>query len=221
MRKYVAELIGTFILVGVGGLTVVTGVTAGITPLLTAPFGFGLGLLAAIWAVGHVSGGHFNPAVTLAMVLDGRTTVADAAGYVVAQVVGAIVGAYAVVAATWGDAAQASTFINNGEGMQDFIWESFLLEVILTAIFVLVILLSTKTGPAQAGIVIPLALTVVHFASVPFTGTSVNPARSIGPAIAAGAYDALWVFIVAPLVGGLVAWGISLLVKPEEAEASA
>jgi aquaporin Z len=219
VKKYAAEFFGTFILVGVGGYTVVAGVASGLPPVLTAPFGFGLGLLAAIFAVGHVSGGHFNPAVTLAMVIDRRMPPLDVAGYVIAQIAGGIVAAYAVVASTWGEAAQAATFINNGPGMQGEIGKSFLLETILTAIFVLVILVSTRSQPASAPFAIGWTLTVVHFAGVPFTGLSVNPARSIGPAIAAGTYDALWVFIVAPLAGAVIAWVISVLL-PAKAEAT-
>lgn len=220
MKKYAAEFIGTFILVAVGGYTVVAGVTEGVSPVLTAPFGFGLGLLAAILAVGHVSGGHFNPAVTLAMVIDRRMPGSDVVGYVVAQVAGGIVGAYAVVASTWGDAAEAATFINNGPGMQDQVGAAFLLETILTAIFVAVILVATRTHPSSAPFAIGLTLMVVHFAGVPFTGLSVNPARSLGPAIAAGTYDGLWVFLVAPLVGAVVAWVISVLL-PAKAETAA
>ncbi len=219
MKKYAAEFIGTFILVGIGGLSVVAAVEHDMSPLVPGAFGFGLGLMAAIWAVGHVSGGHFNPAVTLAMVLDRRTGVGDAVGYVVAQVAGAIVAAYAVVASTWGEASEAATFINNSPGMQDEVGAAFLLEVILTAIFVTVILISTKTDPKRAGLVISFTLVAAHLASIPFTGTSVNPARSLGPAIAAGAYESLWVFLVAPLVGGVLAWVIAQVVKPAASDA--
>lgn len=219
MRKYVAELLGTFILVGVGGFSVVAGVSSGIPPLLSAPFGFGLGLLAAIWAVGHVSGGHFNPAVTVAMLLDRRISGRDTVGYVVAQLVGGILASYAVVVATWGPASEAATFINNGPGTQANVGAAFFLEMVLTAIFVAVILVSTKTGPDQAGIVIPLTLTAVHFAAVPFTGGSFNPARAIGPAVAAGTFDALWVVVVGPLAGAIIAWVILMAVRPEPAAA--
>lgn len=219
MRKYVAELLGTFILVALGGFSVVAGASVGVPPLLTAPFGFGLGLLAAIWAVGHVSGGHFNPAVTVAMLLDRRISGRDTLGYVVAQTIGGILAAYAVVIATWGPASEAATFINNGLGTQNHVGPAFLLEAVLTAVFVAVILVSTKTGPDKAGIVIPLTLTAVHFGAVPFTGGSFNPARAIGPAVAAGTFDALWVVVVAPLVGAVIAWVVLMAMRPEPATA--
>lgn len=220
MQKYLAELIGTFILVVIGGISVVAGVEAGVSPVLTAPFGFGLGLAAAIWSVGHISGGHFNPAVTVAMVLDKRLPPADVAGYLVAQVVGATVAALTVVGATWGSSSAAATFITNGPGMRDNLGASFLLEVVLTAVFVLVILIVTRVttrNPHMAVGAIAWTLVVVHFCGVPFTGTSVNPARSIGPAIIAGEYAGLWVSIVAPIVGAVVAWAISKTMRPTEA----
>lgn len=216
MQKYLAELVGTFILVLIGGISVISGVEAGVSSVLTAPFGFGLGLAAALWTVGHISGGHFNPAVTLALVLDRRHPVSEVAGYLVAQVAGATLGAWAAVASTWGDGAVAATFITNGPGMRANVGASFLLETILTAVFVFVILVSTRITPAdshRAYGAIAWTLVVVHFCAVPFTEVPVNPARSLGPAIVAGDYAGLWVSLVAPLVGAIVAWLASRVVR--------
>jgi aquaporin Z len=206
-RKYLAELVGTFILVVIGSMSIVASKAfdPAVPVLLVAPFGFGLGLLAAIQAAGYVSGGHFNPAVTLGAFLDRRIDAQNAVGYVVAQVIGAIAASGVVLlfadqAAVRGTASAYP----DGKGLI-----AFGVEILLTAIFLLVILTVTKRSPNHAGFAIPLTLTVIHFAGIPFSGASVNPARSLAPALVGGAIDAsILVWIVGPLVGAALGWGV-------------
>ena len=203
-RAYLAELLGTFLFFAIGLTSVqaVGAVGAGAPLLVVVPLAFGLGLLAAIFAFGHISGGHFNPAVTVAMVIDGRTTPADAAGYIVAQVIGAI-GAAGLVLVLWSQAAVAGTITAPGSGFTDM--QALILETVLTAIFLLVILASTKHASSLAALAIPLTLVAIHFAAVPFTGASVNPARSIGSALLGGDLSKLWIYLVAPIIGAVIA----------------
>jgi aquaporin Z len=211
INKYLAELVGTFILVILGSMSILGAGSMGLPPILTVPFGFGLGLLAAIFAVGHVSGGHFNPAVTLGMYLDKRTSASDLVGYWAGQFVGAILASLALVAVTSRQAvAQTVTAYPDGE-----LGLGIMSELILTTIFVLVILASTRTAPAVAGVAISLTLVVVHFAGIPFSGASVNPARSFAPAIVGAELTGLWVYLVVPLVGAAVAWGLWQLFRPD------
>jgi len=204
-RKYLAELIGTFLFMTIGYSSVAAFGAATAPGLLVVPFSFGFGLLAAIFAVGHISGGHFNPAVTVAMVLDGRTTPINAIGYIVAQVIGAI-GAAAVVLVVTTQGAVASGVTKPGGGVTEI--GALILEVVLTAGFVLVILASTKRAPALAPLAIPLALVAIHFAAAPLSGASVNPARSIGSALVGGDLAGLWIYILAPIVGAAIGWGV-------------
>jgi aquaporin Z len=203
-RAYLAELLGTFLFFAIGLSSVqAVGVLGGAAPLLVVvPLAFGFGLLAAIFAVGHLSGGHFNPAVTVAMVIDGRTTPSDAVGYVVAQVIGAI-GAAALILVLWGQAAVAATITAPGNGFSDI--QALAFETVLTAIFLLVILSATRHASTHAALAIPLTLVAIHFAAVPFTGASVNPVRSLAPALLGGDLSKLWIYLVAPIVGAVVA----------------
>jgi aquaporin Z len=204
-RKYLAELIGTFILVVIGSMSVVGAGKMGVSPLLVAPFGFGFALLAAIQVGGYVSGGHFNPAVTLAAVLDKRIDAKNALGYVVAQVIGAIAASGVVLLIAGQDAVRSTASAFPEGGMNAAIG----VEALLTAIFVLVILTVTKRAPSQAAYAIPLTLLVVHFAGIPFSGASVNPARSLAPALVGGTLDAnILIWIVGPLIGGAIGWGL-------------
>ena len=202
-RKYLAELIGTFILVVVGSMSIVAAGRMQVAILLVAPFGFGLGLLAAIQATGHVSGGHYNPAVTLGAFLDQRIDATNAVGYVIAQIVGAI-GASAVVLLFSDQAAvqgTASAFPPGTAGV------AVGTEILLTAVFLLVILTVTKRAPGQAAFAIPLTLVMIHFAGIPFSGASVNPARSLAPALVGGTLDGtILIWIVGPLIGAAIGW---------------
>ena len=204
-RKYLAELVGTFILVVVGSLTIVAAGMMSVPLLVVVPFGFGLGLLAAIQSAGYVSGGHFNPAVTLGALLDRRIDVMNAVGYWVAQVIGAIA-ASAVVLLIADQAAVQSTASAYPEGKM---LSAFAVEVLLTGIFLLVILTVTKRAPNHAAFAIPLTLMVIHFAGIPFSGSSVNPARSLAPALVGGTLDGnIIVWIAGPLIGAVLGWAI-------------
>lgn len=206
LRKCTAEFIGAFVLVFFAcGTAAVVGCspTLGTGYLLTA-LAFGLVIVAMAYSIGNVSGCHINPAVSIAMLVSGKLSVKDFIAYVIAQFVGATAGAAALMA-----------FVGEESGLganalyKDEIVSSFVIEIILTFVFVLAILGVTSKiqNGAVAGIVIGLTLTLVHILGISFTGTSVNPARSFGPALFVGG-DALanvWVFIAAPLVGGILA----------------
>jgi len=222
IRKLTAELFGTAVLVffGAGVATLMFGfhfaggsTAAGVVATALA---FGLVLLALVYTLGPISGCHLNPAVTLGAALSGRIRPVEAGLYWISQFVGGIIGAlllWAVVAQSPFYSRQTTGLGADGWGSASLVHISmggaFLVEVILTAIFVYVILTVTgKTGnPVVAGLVIGLALTVIHLVGIALTGTSVNPARSLGPALVVGgtALNQVWLFIVAPLVGGVVA----------------
>ncbi|HJW22057.1 MAG TPA: aquaporin [Candidatus Limnocylindrales bacterium] len=215
LRALLAEVIGTFILVGMGSLAVVSATPLGSSTLvlLVAPFGFGLGLLVAITIFGHVSGGHFNPAVSLAAILDGRIDVLAGIAYMVAQVAGAILASLMILVIVNKDAV-AATVTAAGVGEP----EAFALETVLTAILVAVILTVTRKQPSLAALVIGLTLVAIHFAAIPISGSSVNPARSLGPAMVAGKYAGLWVYLAGPMLGGLIGWGMYRFFTPPDDE---
>jgi aquaporin Z len=201
--KYLAELLGTFFLVFVGSMSIVAAMTTGGPILVVVPIGFGFALLAALFAVGDISGGHFNPAVTLGAALDKRIPTVDAIAYVVAQVVGAI-GASAVVLVLTSQAAVLSTRNTHPASVNDI--QAFALEVILTALLVLVMLTVTKRDPGHVPLAIPLTLVVIHVAGIPFSGASVNPARSLGPALVGGDLSQIWIYLTAPFLGAAIGW---------------
>lgn len=215
MKKYVAECIGTFVLVLIGcGTAMLVGCDAanGSGYLLTA-LAFGLTIVGMAYCVGNVSGCHINPAVSLAVLLTGGMDVKDFIGYVISQCVGATLGS-AVLAAIFslGNVTDMTGgFGSNGlAGVNGSAAAGLLVEVVLTYIFVLVILgvTSKKANHGSfAGVVIGFSLVLVHILGIGLTGTSVNPARSFGPALFAGvdALKSLWVFIVGPLVGAALA----------------
>jgi aquaporin Z len=204
-RKYAAELLGSFLFFTIGYLSVAAfGVaTPATSGLLVVPFSFGFGLLAAIFAFGHISGGHYNPAVTIAMVLDRRTSPFDGVAYVAAQVIGALA-AGAVVIVAVNQAAVKAGITAPGPGISDT--GALVIETVMTAGFIGVILAATKRVPSLAALAIPLALVAIHFASATLSGASVNPARSIGSAVMGGDLSKLWIYIVAPTVGGVLGW---------------
>ena len=204
-RKYLAELIGTFILVIVGSMTIAAAGAASAPVLVVVPFGFGLGLLAAIQAVGYVSGGHFNPAVTVGALLDRRIDARNAGGYIVAQAIGAVAASGLLLFVAGQDAVRGTA-----NGFPDGrMLEAIVVEVVLTAIFLLVILTVTKRAPTQAAFTIPLTLIAIHLAGIPFSGASVNPARSLGPALVGGSISgSIFVYIVGPVVGAALGWVI-------------
>lgn len=206
IRKYFAECIGTFVLTffGCGTAVVAQCSTENYAGYLITALAFGLSIVAMAYSIGNISGCHINPAVSLAMLIDRKLSGKDFCGYVIAQCAGAII-AGACLAAILGRGTGLGT---NGlyEGS---IGMSLLIECILTFVFVLSVMgvTSRKDFTSVAGIVIGLSLMFVHILGIAFTGTSVNPARSIGPALFAGgaALSDLWVFIAAPLAGGALA----------------
>ena len=205
-RKYVAEFIGTMTLVLLGcGTAMLVGCDAanGGGYILTA-LAFGLVIVAMAYSIGNVSGCHINPAVSIAMLVSGKLNIKDFIGYIVAQFAGAIAGAGVLRAILGSESSLGANGLFEGK-----IGVSFLIEVILTFVFVIAILGATSKveNGAVAGVVIGLTLTLVHIFGIAFTGTSVNPARSFGPALFVGgdALTSVWVFIVAPLAGGVLA----------------
>ncbi len=221
MRKFTAELLGTFALVLFGcGAATIAGVSttgpAGIG-LLGISLAFGLAVVAMAYAVGPVSGCHINPAVTVAMLVAGKISVADAITYIIAQLVGAIAGAAVLLLIVQGQAdynglGEWALGANGwGEGYLGNYntTAAFITEAVMTFLFLFVILATTsKTGSSPlTGVAIGITLVLIHLVAIPVTGTSVNPARSIGPALFAGgkAMSQLWLFVVAPVVGGIAA----------------
>jgi len=223
VRALIAEALGTFVLVGLGSLSIVGAGLQGLPPLLIVPFGFGLALMAGVAMFGHISGAHFNPAVTLAAWIDQRVDWMSAIGYVAAQIIGALAASLmilllvnkAAVAATLNQPAVASAQDPTGFAMSDI--NAFILEMILTTVFVAVILTITNKEPQLAVLVIPLTLLMIHFVGIPLTGASVNPVRSLAPAIVSGNYQHLWVYLTAPFAGSILGWLIYRFVTlPEE-----
>jgi len=202
-RKYAAELLGSFLFFSIGYLSVAAAKNGPVAPISVVPFSFGLGLLAAIFAFGHISGGHFNPAVTVAMVLDRRTTPLDAVGYIVAQVIGSLAAGALVIATVSQDAVKAG-ITAPGAGVSDI--GAIIIEIVATAGFIAVILASTMRVPSLAALAIPLALVAIHFGTATLSGASVNPARSIGSAVMGGDVSKLWIYIVAPVIGAVLGW---------------
>ena len=205
MKKYLAELIGTFVLTFFGcGTAVVTQCSTNNYPgyLLTA-IAFGLSIVAMAYSIGNISGCHINPAVSLAMLIRGELKAGDFVGYVVSQCIGGLL-AGGILAVIFGaDTGVGSNGLYNGN-----IILSIIIEVILTCVFIMAIIgvTSKRENGAVAGLVIGLTLTFVHILGIGLTGTSVNPARSLVAVFAGGeALKALWVFIVAPLIGSVIA----------------
>jgi MIP family channel proteins len=217
-RAYLAELLGTFLFMAIGYFSVAAFGAAEVPGLLVVPFSFGFGLLAAIFAFGHVSGGHFNPAVTVAAVLDKRTTPFDAIGYIIAQIIGAI-GAAALVLAVVNQAAVTSGITKPGGGVTDI--GALILEVVVTAGFLVVILTSTKRAPELAPLAIPLTLLAIHFGTASLSGASLNPARSIGSALVGGDLSQLWIYLVGPVVGGILGFAIYKVLNSGDADPDA
>ena len=213
-KKLIAEALGTLILVLFGcGAAVIAGPAIGFTGIALA---FGLAIVAAAYGLGAISGAHLNPAVSLGMVAAGRMSVEDFIGYAVAQIIGATLGAGILYLIASGKADY--TVAGNGLGQNGYgagylgeysLSAALIFEAVMTFIFVTVILGATATGApgAMAGLAIGLTLAAIHLVGINVTGVSVNPARSIGPALFVGgkAMADLWVFIVAPLAGGLLA----------------
>ncbi len=220
MKKNLAEFIGTFCLVLFGcGAAVVSGIAAtgpeGIG-LLGISLAFGVAVVVMAYAIGPISGCHINPAITISMVVGGKMSVGEAVGYIISQFLGATVAAgvlYGIQSGMPGFAMGEWALGSNGWGegylgaynMQS----AFIAEAVFTFLFLFVIFATTSKwgNSTMAGLAIGLTLVLIHLVAIPITGTSVNPARSFGPAIFAGgkALQQLWLFIVAPIVGGVLA----------------
>jgi aquaporin Z len=213
-KKLIAEALGTFILVFFGcGSAVFMGADIG---LLGISLAFGLSIVAAAYSLGHISGAHLNPAVSLGVLTAGKMSVSDFIGYVIAQIAGAIVAALVLMIIAQGKTGYDIAV--NGLGQNGYgagylgeynLMSALIFEAVATFLFVTVILGATqaKAPAAMAGLAIGLTLAAIHLVGINITGVSVNPARSIGPALFVGgkALADLWVFIVAPLAGGAVA----------------
>ena len=214
MKKYVAELIGTFALVFIGcGSAVIAGSHIGFAGIA---FAFGLTVLAMVYAIGPISGCHINPAVTAGMLTAGRINTRDTVGYIIAQCIGAIIAAAVlliIASGKVGYSIAANGLGQNGYGIhspdQYSLLACFVAEFFLTFLFLIVILGSTHKNAPQgfAGLSIGFSLVLIHLVGIPITGTSVNPARSLGPAllVGAGALSQLWLFIIAPILGAIAA----------------
>jgi aquaporin Z len=233
IRKFAAELLGTailvFLAVGVATLMFGFGAAGGSAAagVVATALAFGLTLLGLVYMIGPISGSHVNPAVTLGALLTGRIALVEAVGYWIAQFVGGIIGALVL----WGTLSSSPFYRRSVTGLGTDGWGkasmihiglggAFATELILTAIFVFVVLrvTSATANAATAAIAIGLTLSVVHLAGIPITGTSVNPARSLGPALIVGgtALSQVWLFIVAPLIGGALAAGLHRVLYREE-----
>ena len=227
MPRLMAELFGTLWLVlGGCGAAVLTALFPQVgIGILGVSLAFGLTVLTMAYAVGHVSGGHFNPAVTLGLVAGGRFKAADAVPYIIAQVIGAFLGAaiiYVIATGNGGNPLNGG-FAANGFGAHSpgkfSLMAAFVCEVVMTFFFLIIILGAThrKAAAGFAPIAIGLSLTLIHLVSIPVTNTSVNPARSTGPALILGgwALEQLWLFWLAPILGALLAGGVSRLLWPQ------
>jgi len=206
LKKYVAEIIGTFVLVFFGcGVAMLSGVD-----LVATALAFGLTIVAMAYTVGAVSGCHLNPAVSLAMFINKRLSLVNMVAYMVAQVAGAILASFLLMMIFKSAPGMSVEALGeNGVAGAGGACGAFGVEVILSFVFILVIVAVTgkKGNPALAGLVIGLTLTLVHLMGINLTGTSVNPARSLGPAlfVRGEALKDVWVFIAAPLVGAALA----------------
>ncbi len=234
MKKLVAEMLGTFWLVFGGCGSAVLAAAFGGTDsnlgigLLGVSLAFGLTVMTMAYAIGHISGCHLNPAVTLGLVAGGRHPAKEAASYIVAQTMGAIAGAAVLyVIATGKAGTEIGGFASNGFDAQSpggyGMVAALVAEVVLTAFFLFIIMGATspKAPAALAPVAIGLALTLIHLIGIPVTNLSVNPARSTGPAIFAGGVylSQLWLFWVAPIVGGMIGGAGYRMLAGDEDEA--
>jgi aquaporin Z len=214
ITRYTAELIGTMVLVLMGcGSAVIAGNYIG---FLGVSFAFGIAVLAMVYAIGGISGCHINPAITVSMLIVRKISLKDAALYIVFQCIGAIIGAgilYSIASGIPSYSLATTGLGQNGYGIASpagyNLTSALIAEIVLSFIFVLVVHGSTheRVPKGFAGLSIGMSLVLIHLVGIPITGTSVNPARSLGPAVFVGgiALEQLWLFIVAPIIGGIIA----------------
>jgi aquaporin Z len=224
MKKYLAELVGTMVLTLMGcGVAVSLNCGVDTASVVGTSFAFGLAVVAMAYTIGGISGCHINPAITLGVLLSGRMNAKDAVFYIIAQIIGAVIGAVILLGLTNNAGMEDSALGANSLQENVSVLGGVLAEVVFTCIFVLVVLGATsKTNGATnnfAGLAIGLSLILVHLVCIRYTGTSVNPARSIGPALFSSnpeALNQLWIFIVGPFVGAALAAGIWKVIEPKE-----
>ena len=223
MKKYISEFIGTMVLVLFGcGIAVVSG-----GDLVATSLAFGLSIVAMAYVIGSISGCHVNPAVSLALLINGKMSLKDFGLYVVSQVLGAFAGAgilYGLLSATKaGVTGLGTNGFGEGYGLEINMWGALIVEIILTFVFIYTILgvTSDEKKSSVAGIVIGLTLTFVHLLGINLTGTSVNPARSLAPAVIMGgtALAQVWVSIVGPFIGATIAGFTFKYLNAEEKKA--
>lgn len=226
-KKYIAELIGTFVLVFMGcGSAVLANLLMGLRGigLVGISFAFGLSVLAMAYAIGSISGCHINPAVSISMLAAGKMKAKDTVAYIIAQCVGASIGAAVLYMIALGNPSYSLAAYGLGQNGYDnaspggfSLGSAFIAEVVLTFIFLIVIHGSTseKAPKGFAGMSIGLSLVLIHLVGIPVTGTSVNPARSLGPAVVVGgtALSQLWLFWVAPIIGAILAAAVYRLLE--------
>jgi aquaporin Z len=227
-KKYAAELIGTMVLVLMGcGSALIAGKNFGSLSgngTVGIALAFGLAVLVMVYAIGGISGCHINPAISISMLAAGKLSLKNTVGYVVSQCIGALIGAgilYSIATGNSSYSLAANGLAQNGFGSASpagySLAAAFIAEVVLTFIFLMVIFGSTSDLAPKgfAGIAIGLSLTLIHLVDIPIDGASVNPARSLGPAVFVGgtALNQLWLFIVAPIIGGLIAAAVWKLFK--------
>lgn len=226
MKKYVAELVGTMVLVLMGcGSAVFAGgvadtVGAGVGTIGVA-MAFGLSVVAMAYAIGNISGCHINPAITLGVWMSGGMKTKRALMYMLFQTVGAIIGSLILSLLVSTGTHEGPTATGSNTFEPGNVAQAFIAETVFTFIFVLVVLAATdqKKGAGNlAGLAIGLTLILIHIVCIPITGTSVNPARSIGPALIEGgqAMEQLWLFIVAPFLGGAISAGVWKFLRTDE-----
>jgi aquaporin Z len=226
MKKLLAEFIGTFWLVlgGCGSAVLAAGIPNIGIGLLGVSFAFGLTVLTIAYSLGHISGAHLNPAVSIGLWIGGRFEAKDLGGYIIAQILGGIAAAGVLYIIATGNGSSVGDFAANGYGDHSpgkySMVSALVTEVVMTFMFLIIILGATdaKAPKGFAGIAIGLGLTLIHLISIPVTNTSVNPARSISQAVFVGgwALEQVWLFIVAPIVGAALAGIVYKFVSKEE-----
>jgi aquaporin Z len=215
-QKYAAEVYGTFVLVGIGTGTILAVGFAQNPGILAVSLAFGLALITALSSVGRISGGHFNPAVSLGVYLEGRIGLRDMVGYWMSQLAGAVIAslAFAVILDTDSVATTATQIAKPTVST----FGGLIAEIVFTTVFVLAVLVLAGSRSDTKYLGMGLAYTAVHLIGIVFTGASVNPARSFAPALVGGEWTDFWVYVVGPLVGGALAWVLSTLVVTGEGD---
>ena len=222
MKKFLAEALGTMVLVLMGcGSAIFFGCTAGTAQVLAVAFAFGLSVVGMAYCIGGISGCHINPAITLGVWLSKRMPGKEAVGYMISQFIGALVGSAIIYLLTSTGSYGPSTSTGANSFTEGQMGQAFIAEFIFTFIFVLIVLGSTdsKKGAGNlAGLAIGLSLVLVHIVCIPITGTSVNPARSFGPAIFQGgqSLSQLWLFIIAPMLGAVLSAGVWTIIGTDK-----